>query len=94
MAHLDEIDVRLRAIQVVIDLLMWHGLDSFISEANDNEMEEPSPFSQDTASQVTFHIKFFSCSEYQHQSVTLRIILNYYSIFGSHILFIYWKRLI
>lgn len=52
MAHLDEIDVRLRAIRVVIDLLMWHGLDAFISEGNEIDLEEINGFSQDSASQV------------------------------------------
>jgi hypothetical protein len=56
MAHLDEIDVRLRAIRVVIDLLMWHGLDAFISDGDEINIDEFNTFSQESGSQVKHFI--------------------------------------
>ena len=37
MAHLDVATVRCRALKVVVDLLMWHGLQAFISNSEDDD---------------------------------------------------------
>ena len=63
MAHLDVPIVRCRALRVVVDLLMWHGLAAFISEtqAVDEDGADSddgfSTFSHDTNVQVSLSIK-------------------------------------
>ena len=40
MAHLDVATVRCRALKVVVDLLMWHGLQAFISNSDDEDNDD------------------------------------------------------
>ncbi len=62
MAHLDVPVVRCRALRVIVDLLMWHGLSAFISETQgaDEDASDSddgfSTFSQDTNVQVSYLI--------------------------------------
>ena len=59
MAHLDVPVVRCRALQVVVDLLMWHGLSAFISDTTPEDEDDAesddglSTFTQDTNVQVS-----------------------------------------
>ena len=63
MAHLDVPVVRCRALQVVVDLLMWHGLSAFISDTAPEDDDDAksddglSTFTQDTNVQVSQSVK-------------------------------------
>ena len=47
MAHLDVATVRCRALKVVVDLLMWHGLQAFISNSDDEDNDSAEDYDDD-----------------------------------------------
>jgi hypothetical protein len=55
MAHLDVPAVRCRALRVVVDLLMWHGLVAFIADnlAADDDDDARSDDGMSSISQST-----------------------------------------
>ena len=53
MAHLDVPAVRIRALRVVVDLLMWHGLAAFITSDNSTADDDDDAKSDDGMSTMS-----------------------------------------
>ena len=53
MVHLDMSDVRLTALKVIYDLLMWHGLPAFIDNSAPKSVSEGSDDGRRAADEVS-----------------------------------------
>ena len=53
MAHLDVPAVRIRALRVVVDLMMWHGLAAFITSDNSTADDDDDAKSDDGMSTMS-----------------------------------------